>query len=172
MTKKDLKNGMIVELREGTRYLYCEGVMRGLNAWDLISTYTDDLKCPEFSRLDIVKVYEDTKEYNLNTIFEHDYLKLIWQRPKPPKLSEREIEILKALDVLGYKYIARDKGGGICVYSEKPYGGDDAWVWSGFYGPFYLSKELFSFITFEDKGYTTIKDILSDFEKENKDFDR
>lgn len=166
MNKKDLKNGMILETRKGTRYLYCEGVMRGLDEWDLISTYTDDLKCIEFSHLDIVKVYEDTREYNLNTIFEHGYLKLIWQRPKPPKLSEREIEILKALDVIGFKYIARDKGGNIFAYQPKPIKDDDIWVFSGDVHPdetqlFKLKRDLFSFVNWVDKEPTKISNLLS-----------
>jgi hypothetical protein len=167
MTKKDLMNGMIVELRNGTRYLYCEGVIRGLNAWNLISNYTDNLKIPEFPRLDIVKVYKDTKKYNLSTIFEYQYLELIWQRPEPIKLSKRENEVLKALDVLDYKYIARDKSGNIFAYLPKPIK-DRAGVW--FFNDSVhpdemeltkLKRDLFSFVEWKDREPTNILNLLS-----------
>lgn len=166
MTKKDLKNGMIVETRGGARYLYCEGVLRGLSEWDLISYYTDNLKCPEFPLLDIVKVYEDTKECNLRTIFEYEYLRLIWQRPEPQKLSEREIEILKALDVIGFTYIARDKGGNILAYFSKPTKDFGFWFFNGIATPYEtqaikLKRNLFSFVDWEDKEPTSIQGLLS-----------
>lgn len=170
MTKKDLKNGMILETREGTRYLYCEGVMRGLDAWDLISNYTDNLKNTVYPQLDIVKFYEDTKEYDLSTIFKYKYLKLIWQRPETPKLSEREIEILKASDVLGYKYIARDRNSNIYAYYFEPKklsNSNVAWVGGGLFLP--IKTDLFAFITWVDEKPTSIQELLSDFEKEKKD---
>lgn len=174
MTKKDLENGMIVDLRCGTRYLYCEGVMRGLDAWDLISTYTNNLKCTEFPHLDIVKVYEDTKEHNLSTIFEYEFLKPIWERPKPPKLSEKEIEILKALDVIGFTHIARDKGGNIFAYSSEPTKDFGVWFFNGTAHPdetqtIKLKRDLFSFVDWKDKEPTSIQELLSDFEKGKKD---
>ena len=167
MTKKDLKNGMIVELRNGTRYLYCEGVMRGrgLDGWDLISNYTDNLKIPEFPRLDIVKVYKDTKAYDLSTIFEYEYLELIWQRPE---LSEREIEILKALDLLNYKFLARDYNENkLYAYFDKPEHHILMWIATITY--FQIESNLFTFITWADEKPTSIQELLSDFEKEKKD---
>ncbi len=166
MTKKDLKNGMIVELRNGTRYFYCEGVMRGLYKWDLISNYTDNLKCTEFPELDIVKVYEDTREYNLNVIFEHRCLKLIWKRPETPKLSEKEIEILKALDTLNFTHIARDKGGNIFAYQPKPIKDLEVWFFNNTVHPdemqsIKLKRELFTFIGWKDKEPTSISNLLS-----------
>lgn len=168
MTKKDLKNGMIVEAREGTRYLCCDEVIRGLNEWNVMSNYTDNLNNTKFRQLDIVKVYEDTGMYNLNTIFKHDYLKLIWQRPETPKLSEKEIEILKALDVIGFTHIARDRNSNIyAYYSElkKPCNFSSLANGSLY---FEIKTGLFAFIMFADEKTTSIQELLSDFEKGEK----
>lgn len=175
MNKKDLKNGMIVELRNGTRYLYCEGVIRGLDEWNVISNYTDTLNNTAFPHLDIVKVYEDPKMYNLNRIFKHQYLKLIWQRPEPPKLSKKEIEILKALDVIGFKYIARDKSGNIFAYQSEPIKDLEVEIWL-FDGTvnfdeiqiFKLKRDLFSFVDWKDKEPTSIKKLLEQVKEKEK----
>ena len=98
MTKKDLKNGMIVETRDGTRMMYCEGIMRGLDDFDNINTYEDNLTCidKEMPELDIMKVYEDRRIFSLRHVFLDSYLKLIWERLESQMLSPEEIEILKA----------------------------------------------------------------------------
>lgn len=170
MTKKDLKNGMIVELRDGTRYLYCEGVIRGLDAWNVMSNYTDNLNNTQFRHLDIVKVYEDTRKYNLNTIFEYQYLKLIWQRLK---LSEREIEILKALDVIGYKYIARDRDSNIFAYYSKRIKVFKFWLFNNTVYPdeiqsSKLKRDLFSFVDWKDKEPISIKRLLEQVKEDTK----
>ena len=160
MTKQDLKNGMILEDRIGDKYLLCEGVMRGLSGYTLIYHYSDDLTVKDWSKRDIVKVYKDTEMYNLESMFKEDNLKLLWER-KELKLTVLELEVLKALDTLGFVYIARDKDGDLCAYLEEPYRKNDTWYWSGFEGPYYLSKELFLFISSENKEPTLVKDILT-----------
>lgn len=165
MNKKDLKNEMIVETRHGTRYLYCEGVMRSLDSWNVLANYTDNLNNIEFRNLDIVKVYENTGKYSLNTIFKSKYLKLIWQRPEIPELSEREIEVLKALDVIGYTHIARDTDGSIFAFLPKPTKYSSDWFFKYTVHPDErqsgkLKKDLFSFVKWEDEEPTSIKKLL------------
>lgn len=85
MKKSDLKNGMIVETRDGDRYVVRsindEMCLSGNTHWlDLTNGYTGDLKCCDDSDLDIVKVYK-SKSYILgSSLFEDNKLILIWKR--------------------------------------------------------------------------------------------
>lgn len=42
-------------------------------------------------------------------------------------LTDKQCEILKALDLLGYKYIAQDKNKDIATYFSEPYKGRKSW---------------------------------------------
>lgn len=158
MNKKDLKNEMIVETRHGTRYLYYEGVMRSLESWNVLANYTDNLNNIDFRNLDIVKVYKSTGKCSLNIIFNSKYLELVWQRPEIPELSEREIEVLKALDVLGFKYIARDGNSNIYAYYFEPkkFQAFTSWFSEGLFLP--IKTALFTFITLKEP--TSIEKLL------------
>lgn len=81
-------------------------------------------------------------------------------------LETREIEILKALDLLGYKYIARDKGGNIFAYFPKPIKDFQFWFFNINTHPdkiqsIKLKSDLFSFVDWEDKEPTNISNLLS-----------
>ena len=57
-TKKDLKNGMVVETREGNRYMVVgDSLMRDVGYLPL-SLYNDDLREDSDSKFDIMKVYD------------------------------------------------------------------------------------------------------------------
>ena len=88
MNKEDLMNGMIVETRDGTRMMYCEGIMRGSDDFEDIDTYEDNLTCSdkEMPELDIMKVYEDRRMFSLRYVFLDSSLKLIWERPESQML--------------------------------------------------------------------------------------
>ncbi len=42
-------------------------------------------------------------------------------------LTDKQVEILKALNLLGYKYIAHDKNKDIATYFSEPYKGRKSW---------------------------------------------
>lgn len=42
-------------------------------------------------------------------------------------LTDKQLEILEALDLLGYKYIAQDKNKDIATYFSEPYKGRKSW---------------------------------------------
>lgn len=92
MTKKDLRTGMVVETKEGKRYLVlaeCEKMV-GIDYYMEYESHTDDLTYYE-DRLTIVKVYKPTV-LSLNSMLEYPGHP-IWERKKEPKehtLSEIE----------------------------------------------------------------------------------
>ena len=84
MTKKDLKERMVVETREGNRYLVCGTSIIRDKGYCNFSDYNENLTS-QFSSLDIVKVYdvvgtlEDMADPNLP---------LIWERKHTPEIGD------------------------------------------------------------------------------------
>ena len=84
MTKKDLKERMVVETREGNRYLVCGNSMIRDMGYCNFSDYNDNLLCG-LSSLSIDKVYDvvstlsDITDPNLN---------LIWERKHIPEIGD------------------------------------------------------------------------------------
>lgn len=85
MTKKDLKERMVVETREGNRYLVCGNSIIRDNGYCNLSDYSDNLSVYLLPSLDIIKVYdvvtkvEDIKSPNLT---------LIWEREHTPEVGD------------------------------------------------------------------------------------
>ncbi|MBS4894014.1 MAG: hypothetical protein KHZ90_09625 [Veillonella parvula] len=87
MKKSDLKSGMVIEWKEGNKFLIVDQLAFGRSGTHSLNTYTEDLK-DNLGNIsyDIVKVYIINNEnISLNSIFDENYLNLIWQR-------EREID--------------------------------------------------------------------------------
>lgn len=66
MKKSDLRNGMVVEYRDGTKRLFLDGDLLNetLDVTHIISAYNDDLTAKYINNLDIMKVYSTfTAEY-------------------------------------------------------------------------------------------------------------
>ena len=102
-TKKDLKNGMVVETREGNRYMVVgDSLMRDVGYLPL-SLYNDDLRENNNSQFDIMKVYDVQYHLNLN---DNEYA--LWERP-----NDRQIEI-------GDIFIDED-GDKLFIYNYKNY---------------------------------------------------
>lgn len=84
MTKKDLRERMVVETREGNRYLVCGSSIIRDKGYCNFYDYDENLLC-EFSSLDIVKVYEEVS--TLEDITDPN-LTLIWERPRTPQIGD------------------------------------------------------------------------------------
>ncbi len=146
MIKKDLRCGMVVELRNGTKCYYNNKSFIRLDGCGLyyIDLFNYDLTRQYF--LDVVKVYKD---YTLK--------ELLWQRKEKLKLAADEKVILRNIDKQ-YKYIARDEDGNLHVYKNKPY--KRFFYWSEEFCKFCIFNHLFKFIKFEDKEPYLISDLL------------
>lgn len=92
-TKADLRDGMVVEQRNGEMYLVlAEEVVRKCG-YNEMNCYTDDLKCKGYTEGDIVKVYRITPESlrRIEDVFIKSNLELIWERKEPKKMTVEEM---------------------------------------------------------------------------------
>ena len=93
MTKSDLKNGMVVELRNGKRFLIVNDLGIGKDSCinlDGFFGYDENLyDIIGDSTFDITKIYK-TVGTTFKTLFDNERLSLIWEREEKPKLSEKD----------------------------------------------------------------------------------
>ena len=84
----------------------------------------------------------------------------IWMKEVEVKVSltEHEIEILKALKVLGLNWIARDGNNTLYAYASKPV--KRGFLFSAMGNRSLLDKDLFKFITWQDEEATEIEELL------------
>lgn len=104
-TKADLRDGMVVEYKDGNRRLVVGDAFIGRNSYTLIAEFTDDLKCHNgFPMMEIVKVYTSSHK-GFDKIFKDLYLTLIWER----KDEAKEMTVAEIEKQLGYKVKIVDK---------------------------------------------------------------
>lgn len=163
MLKKDLLSGMILELRNGKRYLLINETMINFDIALTINWFEDDLTYSPDNQQDIVKVYRSSMLYSLKDTFKDKHLDLIWERKESNEidLTDREVEILKALKVFGHTYIARDSNalyGNLYGFRDEPIKGTYSWFIRGSNAR--LEKDIFKFIKWDDVEPTKIDDLL------------
>lgn len=92
-TKADLKDGMVVEQRDGNMYLVLAGMAVRKSKRNSIVGYTDDLKWKGYTGGDIVKVYRITPKSLgcIEDVFIKNNLELIWERTEPKKMTVEEM---------------------------------------------------------------------------------
>ena len=152
MKKSDLKNGNVVETREGKKYLYhCKNSDKFLNLDDngflRIRDFDKNLKSIyDLNEFDIMKVYKD-----------YTCKELLWERKEKPQLTEDEKVILKNLPK-EYKWIARDLSGMVYIFIERPEKGQAIWYGCG--RPMTTFDHLFQFIKWEDEEPYSIEELL------------
>ena len=98
MTKSELKNGMVVELRNGKRFLIVND--RGFGEDSSITLngfmgYDENLNdIMRYSEFDIIKIYK-TEGNTFKTLFDNERLSLIWEREEKQELSNEDKQIIK-----------------------------------------------------------------------------
>lgn len=102
-TKADLKNGMVVEIRKGDRYIVFENILMNERNYLKLKDYEENLSFASWqSKLDIVKVWDIKGLLGLNGCLKkpdarpYDVSLLYEEKPKEMTLEEIETE-------LGYK---------------------------------------------------------------------
>lgn len=92
-TKADLRDGMVVEQRNGEMYLVLAGMVVRRGGRNHIGCYDDDLKWEGYTGGDIVKVYRITPESlrRIEDVFIKSNLELIWERKEPKKMTVEEM---------------------------------------------------------------------------------
>ena len=153
MKKKDIKNGMIVEHRNGWRRLFVNGfLLDGDYDYDYendITNYRYDLTHKKAVDFDIMEVYDWQNN-------------LLWRRKE--LLTKDENVILRNLPE-EYKWIARDESNYLFIYNTKPSKRDGNWNnEDGDYINFNEFNHLFTLIKWVDEEPYYIPDLL---EKKN-----
>lgn len=92
-TKADFESGMVVECRNGERYLVLKDKLLNSAHWKCISDYTAEMKeCAKGTRpYDIMKVYDTIGVTNLVNVFIDDSLILIWERQEVEEMTLEEV---------------------------------------------------------------------------------
>ena len=97
MTKSDLKNGMVVELRNGKRFLIVNDLGIGKDSCinlDGFFGYDENLNDKRYSEFDITKIYISSG-CTFKNLFDKERLSLIWEREEKSKLSEKDKKVIK-----------------------------------------------------------------------------
>lgn len=107
MTKDDLKTGMVVETRDGNKYMVIRGEFNTTNygeqslmfirpdGFNHNDVYADDLIHTKYKDFDVVKIYAPPMRGFKDTL--NDERNLIWERKSTREVClEKEIEHLKA----------------------------------------------------------------------------
>lgn len=89
-TKSDIKDGMVVEYRDGDRRLVIDKYLIGKNAYYELSTYNENLE-DKYPGLTIMKVFKIRQRAILERILDDDNLELIWERKEPKKMTIEEM---------------------------------------------------------------------------------
>ena len=98
----ELKEGMIIECRNGYRYLLRKVddtiIGSSFDGW-FTAMYDENLceNCYHDEDFDIMKIYESNARV-LGNLFNNDYLECIWERKEPKKMTLAQIS-----EALGYE---------------------------------------------------------------------
>lgn len=89
-TKADLRDGMVVEYRDGDRRLVIDEYLVGKDAHYELSAYNENLE-NEYPGLTIMKVFKICRRAILGDILDNDNLELIWESKEPKKMTIEEM---------------------------------------------------------------------------------
>ena len=117
-TKADLKNGMVVEYKDGRRRLVVADMLIGQDNWSGLSGFNYDLKRSEAycESIDIVKVCKTKRPRSFGSLLDDDNLELIWQRTETKHMTTEEMRA-KLEELTGEKIeveLSREEMIGIC----------------------------------------------------------
>ena len=148
MKKSDLKNGMVVKLRDDSLMMVVDNMLIEINSNLSLSDYSDTLEFCNTEVYDIVAIYEQAKErgFVFSDLSDRNYLylKLIWERVKV-KLTEDMKTLLRLLPRNEYYYLTRNdtSQGMIKLHAVCPkLMFDGVWT-SDFEHPFRLYSHIF-----------------------------
>lgn len=104
MELRDLKTGMVVEMRNGERFLVVNDYFIAGTSHMLFERYDENMICKsKYNNLDIMKVWTQKQMTNLNSMLMSDWLNedrfghLIWDRENGDYVDMTLEEVCKAL---------------------------------------------------------------------------
>lgn len=97
--KEELKDGMLVQYRDGSFRLVLNGLLMGETRHDTMNDFDSDLTCKLYDAYDIMKVYK-SMAHCFSELYEESCMELIWSRDR---LEPKEMTMGELEDLLGYK---------------------------------------------------------------------
>lgn len=93
-TKADLKDGMIVEYRDGRRMLVVNNFLigKGKEGYYNLNYYSENMKNKDSSDRDIMRAFKIDTNTVLDYIFSTESLELIWERKEVKKMTVKEMQ--------------------------------------------------------------------------------
>ena len=115
-TKADLKDGMVVEYKDGRRRLVVADMLIGKDGFLTLNSYSEELKSNSFDEHTIVKIYKIREAATFNCVLDNINLELIWKRTKTKHMTTEEMRT-KLEELTGEKIeveLSREEMVGAC----------------------------------------------------------
>lgn len=161
MKKSELKDGMVVEFRNGKRCMFISemGFFVGDKVGVDVTLLNRDLDFDNanFKEYGVVKVFKPIKNGCFSDILSKSH-ELIWERKEVETLTQDQHDKLRALLSLGYNWISRDKDGESFSYDLKPVKGYAIWFGNGDY--IRINTFDIPFIKWEEDEPRSIEELL------------
>lgn len=121
-TKADLKDGMVVEYKNGKRRLVIANMLIGEDGFLTLDSFRENLENIKFMDHTIVKIFKIKEAMTFNYILGDDNLKLIWERIEVKHMTVDEMQ--KKLEELTGERVEFEPSveemiGVICKYCRK-----------------------------------------------------
>ena len=101
-TKADLKDGMVVEYKNGKRRLVIADMLIGKDGFSTLNSYSEELKSNSFDENTIVKTYKIRTPIAFNHVLDDENLELIWERTETKHMTVKEMR-QKLEELIGEK---------------------------------------------------------------------
>ena len=139
MKKSDLKTGMRVRLRNGDIYLVIRDIQHVDGHQELAFINNSNFMRGSYYNDELINAFGYSNNYNVMEVYQInekpksllqcntlnlDNKYLIWKRQE---FTDKQKEIFKALKVLGFNWMARDKDNPVIAFDIKPERHSFAW---------------------------------------------
>ena len=92
-TKADLKDGMVVEYRDGKRRLVVADMLIGKDGFLTLNSYSEELKNNNSDKYTIVKTYKISGARTFAYVLNDNNLELIWERTETKHMTVEEMRV-------------------------------------------------------------------------------
>lgn len=156
--KELLKTGIVVQTEDNDYGIVLGGTISFKSSYMSLAELDEGLKCIQNKQCNIIKIFELCENSSLSEIYTGNFdSKLIWCRLN---FTEQDVCIARIIPNV-YKYIARDKEGGILyLYKDEPIKLSRRWHLEQGRTCAEIFNENFKCISFEDEEAVLIKNII------------
>jgi len=93
MKKSDLENRMVVECRNGNKYMVVDDMLLSTDGYNYLSSYTSDLFIKTTLTTEFLSEYDIMKVYKQIDVFDFDIANnIIWERTEVKEVTMADVE--------------------------------------------------------------------------------